>query len=48
MLESIVDCLKYDKAITAPDQKVVHRGWNFMRRSTAGWHVCVQSRDGSS
>ena len=48
MLESIVDYLKYDKAITAPDQKVVHIGWSFMRQSTIGWKLWVQWRDGST
>ena len=39
---SIVDYQKNYKAITVPDQKVVHRGQRFMRRSTVGCQLCVQ------
>ena len=42
-----MDYRNNDKAITIPDQKVVHRGRSFMRRSTVGWYLCVQWRYGS-
>ena len=42
MTDSIVDYRKSDKAISVSNQKVVHRGWSFMRRSTIGWKICVQ------
>ena len=47
MMESIVEYQNNDKDITVPDKKVVHRYWSFMRRSTVGWQLCVQWRDGS-
>ena len=48
MMHLIVHYRKYDKAIIVPDQKVVHRGQTFIRRSTVGWQLCVQWRDGST
>ena len=42
IMDSIVDYQKNKKAITVPDQKVVHRGQRFMRRSTVGCQLCVQ------
>ena len=47
MMNSIVDYQKSKKALLFASQKVVHRGWSFMRRSTVGWYLCVQWRDGS-
>ena len=47
IMESIVDYRNTDKTTTFPDQKVVHRGQSFMRRSTVGWQLCFQWRDGS-
>ena len=46
MIDSIVEYQKSDKALSVASQKVVHRDWSFMRRSTAGWHICVQWRYG--
>ena len=45
MMESIVDYRNNDKAVIFPGQKVVHRGWSFMHRSTVGWQLCVKWRD---
>ena len=47
MMNLMVEYQKNDKAVTVPDQKVVHRGRSFMRRSTVGWKLYVQWRDGS-
>ena len=46
MMDSIVDYQKSDKAISVTNQKVLHRGWRFMPRSTFGWQLCVQFIDG--
>ena len=46
MIDSIVEYLKGDNSISASIQKVVHRGWSFIQRSTVGWQICVQWRDG--
>ena len=46
MMDSIVDYQNSDKAISLSSQKVVHRGWSFMRRSTVGWQLYVQWIDG--
>ena len=43
-----MDYRKNHKAVTVPDQKVVHRGQSFMWRSTVGWQLCAQWRDGST
>ena len=48
MMDSIVEYQKSDKALSVYSQKMVHRGRGFMRRSTVGWHICVQWRDGST
>ena len=48
MVESIVDYWNKHKALSVSSQKVVHRGRSFMRRSTVGWQLCVQWRDGSA
>ena len=46
IMDSIVDYWNNDKSITVPDKNVVHRGWSFMRRSTVGWKIFFQWRDG--
>ena len=46
MMDSIVDYQKSDKTSSVSGHKMVHRSWSFMRRSTAGCHLCVQWRDG--
>ena len=45
VMESIVDYQKSDKAVSVSSQKVVHRGWIFMQRSTFRWQLCIQWRD---
>ena len=39
MMDLIVYYRKYYRAITVPDQKVVHIGWSFMWRSTVVWQL---------
>ena len=46
-MNPIVDYQKNDKAITVPDQEVVHRGQSFIQKYNVGWQLCVQCRDGS-
>ena len=36
------------KAMTKDSQRIVHNGRNSLRRSTPGWHLCVQWKDGST
>ena len=48
IMDSILDYQKSNKAILVSSQKVLHRGQSFMRRSTVGWHLCVQWRYGST
>ena len=48
IMELIVDYRKNYKAITVPDQKVVHRSWSFMQQPTIVWQLYVQWMDGST
>ena len=49
MFESIVDFRRITTALCYADQKVLKAdGRSFMRRTTAGWHLCVQWKDGST
>ena len=48
LMDSIVDHQKNDKALTHSDQKVTFRGRSSLRRSTVGWKLCVQWKDGST
>ena len=48
LLDSIVDHRKNDKAISIADQKIVHKGRQSIRRTTAGWQLCIQWKDGST
>ena len=49
MFDSIVDHKKDGTALKKVDQKVPKAdGRFFMRRSTKGWKLCVQWRDGST
>ena len=41
MMELIVEYRKSDKDISVSNQRVVHRGWSFMRQSTVGSQLCV-------
>ena len=36
------------KAVTKDNQQIVHNGRNSLRRSTVGWHLYVQWKDGST
>jgi hypothetical protein len=48
MMDSFVDHKSNAQAVTKESQRIVHRGRNSMRRSTVGWHLCVQWKDGST
>ena len=49
MFDSIVDFRRSTTALCYSDQKVLKAdGRSFMRRTTAGWHLCVQWKDGST
>ena len=49
LFDSIVDYRRSTTAITKADQKVVKaNGRTFLRRSTKGWQLCVQWKDGST
>lgn len=48
LMDCIVDHRKNDKALTHSDQKVTFRGRPSLRRSTVGWKLCVQWKDGST
>ena len=49
MFDSIVDYRKSTTALCKADQTAVRQdGRTFMRRSTKGWQLCVQWKDGST
>ena len=49
MFELIVDFSRITTALYYADQKVLKAdGRSFMRRTTAGWHMCIQWKDGST
>ena len=48
LFDCIVDHKKSDKALTKKTQPMSHNGKECMRRTTAGWHLCVQWLDGST
>jgi hypothetical protein len=49
LLDSIIDHRQLDTAIRPSDQKVVQpNGRTYMKRSTIGWLVCCQWKDGST
>jgi hypothetical protein len=49
LLDSIIDHRRLDTAIRPSDQKVVRPdGRTYMKRSTIGWQVCCQWKDGST
>ena len=45
MMDYIVDYRNRTKDISVSNQKMVHRGWIIMRRSTVRWQLCVQWKD---
>ena len=48
LFDCIVDHKKGGKALTNATQSFSHNGKECMRRSTVGWHLCVQWLDGST
>jgi hypothetical protein len=49
LLDEIVDHTRTDSAIKLADQKVVRvNGRTYLRRSTIGWQLCCQWKDGPS
>ena len=49
LLDEIVNHRRTDTAIKLPDQKVMcANGRTYLRRSTIGWQLCCQCKDGSS
>ena len=48
LFDCIIDHKKNDKALTAETQSMRHKGKESMRRTTAGWSLCVQWLDGSA
>ncbi len=48
-LDSIVDHKRLDSTLRSLDQKVVRaNGCTYLRRSTVGWQLCCQWKDGST
>ena len=48
LLDSIIDHRKTDEAITDDQRYVTHNGRQYERKTTKGWQVCVQWRDGTT
>ena len=48
LLEELVDWRKDGNALSMEDQKIVVKGRPSLRRSTAGWQICCQWKDGST
>ena len=49
MFDSIVDFRRSTTALCYADQKVLKAdGRSFMLRTTAGWNLCIQWKDGST
>ena len=48
LFDSFVDYKSNGKAVAKDNQRIVHNGRNSLRRSTVGWHLCVQWKDGST
>ena len=48
LMDSIVDHTKNAKALKHSDQKVTFRERSSSRRSTVGWKLCAQWKDGST
>ncbi len=46
LMDTIIDHKSNALAVSKDDQHMVHRGRNSLRRSTAGWHLCIQWKDG--
>ena len=48
LMSGIVDHNSNDKAVSKSDQYVVIRGRQLPRKTTVGWKLCVEWRDGST
>ena len=49
MFDSIVDFRRSTTALCYTEQKVfMADGRSFIRRTTTGWHLCIQWKDGST
>ena len=48
LFDSFVHYKSNLKAVTKDNQQIVHNGRNSLRRSTVGWHLYVQWKDGST
>ena len=49
LLDSLIDFCRSTTALCYADQKITRDdGRTYMRRSTAGWQICAQWKDGSS
>ncbi len=48
LFDSFVDHKSNRKALMKDSQQIVHNGRNSLCQSAAGWHLCVQWKDGST
>ena len=48
LLDSLVDYQKADSALSIDEQKIEVKGRPYMRRTTAGWSICCEWKDGST
>ena len=48
LLDSIVDFKKDEHAVQMTDKEVVVKGRKYLRKTTKGWHMCVNWKDGTS
>ena len=48
LFESIFDHKKDGHALSVADQDLVIRGRSSKRKTTKGWHLCVQCKDGKT
>jgi hypothetical protein len=46
LMDTFVDHKSNVLTVLKDDQRMLHRGCNSLCRSTAGWHLCVQWKDG--
>ena len=48
LLKAFIDHRKNDSALSVEDQKVIIKGQETLRKSTAGWDICCKWKDGST
>ena len=48
LLDSVIDFCRSTTAFCYADQKIMRKGRKYYRRSTAGWQLCCQWKDGST